>query len=104
MTGATLAWRLVSPTTQAPTWSGRGGLWVLHAASESPCVLGGAPFEDPLVMWWNFVGRTHEDIAQARADWQSQGDRFGHVRGYEGVRSWLPAPELPPVRLMPRRR
>ena len=23
-------------------------------------------------MWWNFVGRTHEEVAQARADWEAQ--------------------------------
>ena len=48
-------------------------------------------------MWWNFVGRTHDDIVEARRDWQEQSDRFGKVAGYEGERAWLPAPELPPV-------
>ena len=79
----------------------------LSALGDEPArliLLGGAPFEDPLVMWWNFVGRTHDDIVQARADWQAQGERFGRVPEYEGARSWLPAPELPPVKLLPRRR
>jgi hypothetical protein len=65
-------------------------------------LLGGAPFQEDIVMWWNFVGRTHDDIVEARRDWQAQTDRFGEVTGYEGERAWLPAPELPPVRLMPR--
>ncbi|MEV0489808.1 pirin family protein [Streptomyces atratus] len=64
-------------------------------------LLGGEPFEEEIVMWWNFVGRSHEDIAQARSDWTA-GARFGEVEGYGGGR--LPAPELPPVALKPRGR
>jgi len=64
-------------------------------------LLGGEPFAEKLVMWWNFVGRSGDDIAQARADWMT-GDRFGEVHGYAGTR--LPAPELPPVPLKPRGR
>ncbi|MEU9981748.1 pirin family protein [Streptomyces sp. NPDC050856] len=64
-------------------------------------LLGGPPFEERIVMWWNFIGRSHEEIRQAREDWMS-GDRFGEVRGYDGSR--LPAPELPPVALKPRGR
>ncbi|GAA3197701.1 MULTISPECIES: pirin family protein [Streptomyces] len=64
-------------------------------------LLGGEPFEEKLVMWWNFVGRTQEDIAQARADWV-MGDRFGTVHGYDGAP--LPAPELPATPLKPRGR
>ena len=67
-------------------------------------LLGGAPFEHDLVMWWNFVGRDHADIAQARADWESpdRADRFGIVHGHGDQR--IPAPELPNIRLQPRRR
>jgi redox-sensitive bicupin YhaK (pirin superfamily) len=61
-------------------------------------VLGGEPFSEPLVMWWNFVARTSEEITRAREDWRS--GRFPAVRGYAG--DPLPAPELPPARLLPR--
>lgn len=54
-------------------------------------LIGGAPFTEAIVMWWNFVGRSAEDITQARADWQA-GTRFGTVTAYRGER--LPAPEL----------
>jgi hypothetical protein len=43
-------------------------------------------------MWWNFVGRTHEEIAEAREDWMQHQQRFGEVTAYRGAR--LPAPEL----------
>ncbi|WAL93258.1 pirin family protein [Streptomyces sp. Je 1-369] len=64
-------------------------------------LLGGPPFEEEIVMWWNFIGRSHEDIAQAREDWMT-GTRFGEVKGYDG--DPLPAPELPSVPLKPRGR
>ncbi len=67
-------------------------------------VLGGEPFEEQIVMWWNFVGRSHDDIAKAREQWQERSDRFGEVEGYAGRTSWLPAPDLPNVHLQPRGR
>jgi len=65
-------------------------------------LLGGEPFEDDIVMWWNFVGRTHEEIAEAREAWEAGTDRFGHVVGHGEER--IPAPPLPGVRLTQRRR
>ena len=65
-------------------------------------LIGGEPFEEELVMWWNFIGRTHEEIAEARADWAAGSDRFGIVAGHDG--QVIPAPELPRVRLNPRHR
>ena len=53
--------------------------------------LGGPPFPETILMWWNFVARTPEEIAAARADWQA-GRRFGDVHAYKGPR--LEAPEL----------
>lgn len=68
-------------------------------------VLGGEPFEEDLVMWWNFAARTHDEIARARDDWETPdaaSERFGHVVTHGAER--IPAPELPHVRLKPRRR
>nr|WP_281425957.1 pirin family protein [Polymorphospora rubra] len=64
-------------------------------------LLGGEPFDEPLVMWWNFVGRSHEEIVAARDDWAT-GRRFGTVHGYAG--DPLPAPEMPTTRLKARDR
>lgn len=52
-------------------------------------------------MWWNFIGRSNEEIAQARSDWMDS-SRFGEVKGYDGDR--IPAPDLPPVPLKARGR
>ncbi|WP_129260004.1 pirin family protein [Streptomyces sp. M3] len=74
----------------------------LRADSDAGLMLlGGEPFEEEIVMWWNFVGRSHEEIEQARSDWMTSA-RFGEVHGYDGGR--LPAPQLPPVALKPRGR
>jgi quercetin 2,3-dioxygenase len=70
-------------------------------------LLGGEPFEEQLVMWWNFIGRSHEEIVAARNDWMASIDahgtnRFPAVPGYDG--DALPAPPLPATRLKPRPR
>jgi quercetin 2,3-dioxygenase len=69
----------------------RGGTWLF--------LLGGEPLGETLLMWWNFVGRTPDDITAAARDW-ARGQRFGEVTGYYGPR--LPAPPLDPARLAPR--
>ncbi len=70
-------------------------------------LLGGAPFEEELLMWWNFVGRDHDEILAFRSEWEAarqgaDGTRFAPVTGYSGPA--LPAPEMPSTRLRPRRR
>ncbi len=66
-------------------------------------LLGGKPFGEQIVMWWNFVGRNHDEIAAFREEWQAESERFGRVEGYQGSVPRLPAPPLPRVRMMPRR-
>ncbi|MEU4197740.1 pirin family protein [Kribbella sp. NPDC026611] len=70
-------------------------------------LLGGEPFEEQLVMWWNFIGRSHDDIVAARNAWQDAisaggNERFRMVPGYDG--DPLPAPPLPATTLKPRPR
>ncbi|MFC4913451.1 pirin family protein [Actinomadura gamaensis] len=80
---------------------GRRELPVRADGGGSLMLLGGEPFEERLVMWWNFVGRSGDEIARARADWMD-GDRFGTVQGYDGGRT--PAPALPGLPLKARGR
>ncbi|AGF73198.1 pirin family protein [Corynebacterium halotolerans] len=69
-------------------------------------LIGGEPFTEEIVMWWNFIGRTHEEIAGYRGEWQTQADRFGKTEGYVGHHpdgpEWLPAPKLPNAAITPR--
>lgn len=105
----------------------------IHAADDGDLrvlVLGGRPLGEQIVMWWNFIGRDHEEVARARAQWQEQigaddavvaaadgvpadvrtlasqpmdrsgTSRFGVVGGHPHAP--LPAPPMPQQRLKPR--
>jgi redox-sensitive bicupin YhaK (pirin superfamily) len=79
-------------------------------------LLGGPPFAESIVMWWNFIGRSHEDIVAYRDAWQAavtdasgavvadsqlvSESRFGVVAGDHLPP--IPAPPLPGVRLRSR--
>ncbi len=47
----------------------------IHAGSHL-LLLGGEPFESPILLWWNFVGRTQEELKIARDQWIAQDERF----------------------------
>lgn len=100
------------------------------ASGAHVLLIGGEPFGEQIIMWWNFIGRTHDDIVRARTDWQAQlaaagvadvtpegsvsagltsqaartgvveADRFG-LPEHEPEPP-LPAPPLPIARLVPR--
>jgi redox-sensitive bicupin YhaK (pirin superfamily) len=84
--------------------AGRTGLRLAAGPDTRLMLLGGEPFEERIVMWWNFVARDHEEIVAARQAWESRGDggRFGTVRGYDGPD--IPAPPMPITRLVARGR
>jgi redox-sensitive bicupin YhaK (pirin superfamily) len=74
----------------------------LDGTGSRALLIGGAPFDEEIVMWWNFVARTHDEIVEMREQWNARTERFGEVAGYAGTPSWLPAPDLPHVVLRPR--
>ena len=43
-------------------------------------LLGGEPFAEEIVMWWNFVARSHDEIDRARSQWNAGGDDRASVR------------------------
>ncbi|MCA9567657.1 MAG: pirin family protein [Myxococcales bacterium] len=45
-------------------------------------LLGGAPMAEDVLLWWNFVARTGDEVAEARRRWAAGG--FGPVPGYDG--------------------
>lgn len=87
---------------------GRRTITLRSATGARLLVIGGEPLGEQIVMWWNFVGRRHEDIVAARARWMEEisGDpiegpeRFGPF--VPGQPAPLPAPGLPGGRLRPR--
>ena len=69
-------------------------------------LLGGEPFAEEIVMWWNFIGRTHEEVAAFRDQWEHRGaDSGGRFRPVvaPGERV-MEAPTMPTVALKPRPR
>lgn len=67
-------------------------------------LLGGEPYPEQIVMWWNFIGRDHDEVVALREAWQAGSARFGEVVGYPGRLSRLPAPTMPGGTLRPRAR
>ena len=56
-------------------------------------LLGGTPFDAEILMWWNFVARTRDEVAEARAAWQDDDrDWFGPVTS---LLDRIDAPGLP---------
>ncbi|MEO7752077.1 MAG: pirin family protein [Terracoccus sp.] len=97
----------------APTGSGR--LHVEAGAEQEArfLMLGGRPLGEQIVMWWNFIGRSHEEVVAHREAWQrergpepteptepAQAAQFGAFPAEWD--STLPAPELPHLRLRSR--
>lgn len=71
-------------------------------------LLGGPPFGEAIVMWWNFVGRSHDEVVAFREEWQAQITPAGLVDGRFGIPvddplPPIPAPALPNARLRERR-
>lgn len=71
--------------------SRRSSVALKSLAGSRVLVIGGPPFPETILMWWNFVARAPEEIAQARANWEAR-RRFGDVPGEHGPR--LAAPNL----------
>jgi hypothetical protein len=73
----------------------------ITATEDSTLILlGGVPLGEKLLMWWNFIGRSHSEIVEMRRSWNAREPRFGEFADHIG--GWIPAPELPNVELRPR--
>ena len=85
----------LTPGTMLYLGSGRREVSLRAAGNARLLLVGGEPFGEDVLMWWNFVGRSHDEIAEARSQWAA-GERFGTV---QGAGDPLAAPPLPPGRL-----
>jgi quercetin 2,3-dioxygenase len=85
-----------------PAGSRRLTLTNRRGESARALLLGGEPFSEQIIMWWNFIGRSHDEIVALREMWMNGDERFGEVRGYQGRLPRLPAPALPNATLRPR--
>jgi hypothetical protein len=102
----------VKPAQLAYAAPGRDHLELTAYDDSRLLLLGGEPFGESIVMWWNFVGRSHEEIVTFREEWQAQIEgvddsqdvqpgRFGTVVGDH--QPPIPAPAMPNARLKERR-
>jgi quercetin 2,3-dioxygenase len=73
--------RATARTRASSATSGRGATSCgsRSASRTQALLLGGEPFTEPIVMWWNFVARSREEIDAAYTSWQQQDDRFGRL-------------------------
>ena len=81
----------IAPGVMLYLGTGRRELRVASEPGARLMLLGGEPFDEQIVMWWNFVARSHEEIVQAREDWTA-GTRFGAVIGGGEPLAAPPAP------------
>ncbi len=70
---------LAEPGTLASLGSGRDECRLEVLAPARALLLGGVPFPEPILMWWNFVGRSRDEFTEARRQWWMQDKRFGVV-------------------------
>lgn len=70
---------VVEPGRLAYLGLGRSEVSLDAAEPMRVLLLGGTPFAEPVLMWWNYVARTREEISEAHRAWSSAADRFGHV-------------------------
>jgi redox-sensitive bicupin YhaK (pirin superfamily) len=92
---------------------GNRGVWVEATGGQAArlVLLGGEPFTEELIMWWNFLARTPEELTAMRDQWNAQSDPssphgLDALAAYpmfaDELGGWIPAPELPNVTLRPR--
>lgn len=74
----------------------RTGLELTSRARAQAVLIGGAPFGEAVILWWNFVARTAEEIRAAREAWETH-RHFSDVKAYKGKRLNAPSFILRPI-------
>jgi redox-sensitive bicupin YhaK (pirin superfamily) len=97
---ASVAGEALTPGTLLYFGPGREELALRTESAARILLVGGTPFGEEILVWWNFVARTREEIAAATRDWNA-GGRFGAVRGSPSPP--LVAPDVAGLNLRPGR-
>ncbi|HVA55908.1 MAG TPA: pirin-like C-terminal cupin domain-containing protein [Gammaproteobacteria bacterium] len=74
----------------------RSGIELSSKETARAVLIGGAPFGESVIIWWNFVARSAQEIQAARDDWE-QHRCFGEVRAYRGARLQAPSFTVRPI-------
>ena len=93
-------------TTDQLVYLGTGRDRLSLTAGDQGCrvlLLGGEPFAEEIVMWWNFIGRSHDEVAGFRRQWEVRDQRFPPV--VDRRERVMEAPTMPtvPLKARPRR-
>ena len=80
--------------------AGRSSVAIGSTSGSRMMMLGGTPFTEEIVMWWNFVGRSHDEVTGFRAAWAERDPRFPPV--VAPGEPAMDAPAMPTVPLKPR--
>ena len=87
---------VVEPGHLAYLGAGRDELTLSATGPTRGLLVGGLPLDEPVLMWWNFVARSRDEIIAAHNDWTGGAERFGRVD------SRLPRVEVEPPPWRPR--
>lgn len=90
--GTTLA-----PGTAAYLGVGRDEVRLVSDQAGRVLLLGGEPFPEPILMWWNFVARTRDEIDDAYRQWEDRDGRYGEIASHL-ERMSAPRPQWLPLR------
>jgi redox-sensitive bicupin YhaK (pirin superfamily) len=71
---------------------GRAALTLSATSAARLLLLGGEPFAEPVLMWWNFVARSRAEVDAATRQWNAEDPRFGSVAS---PLARIPAPPVP---------
>ena len=71
--------QVVEPGILAYLGLGRAECRLAAGLGSRVLLLGVLPFPESILMWWNFVARTREEVSLARREWAAGDDRFGSV-------------------------
>ena len=85
-----LGTNLLGPGHIAYLGVGRDELVVDAPEATRALLLGGVPFPEPILMWWNFVARSTDEMNLAHDQWQAADARFGVV---DSPLERIPAPQ-----------
>jgi redox-sensitive bicupin YhaK (pirin superfamily) len=69
----------VTPGRLGYLGAGRDELRLRASEPSRVMLLGGQPFEERIVMWWNFVARSTDELDAAYRSWLTDDERFGVV-------------------------
>lgn len=72
--------RTLAPGTIGYLGQGRDEVRLDVRTASRAMLIGGVPFDEQILMWWNFVARDRAEVDEAYASWTAQDDRFGRVR------------------------